>query len=90
MTTTTVPLQIMADGVDTFEAPIFDARTLTTLRVYTPASGTDSRAAIDIKMPVDVVAETIADLAYTLKDNAAYGALAAAVASFFESQAVTS
>lgn len=90
MTTTTVPLQITADGVDTFEAPIFDARTLTTLRVYTPVTGTDSRAAVDIKMPVDVVAETIADLAYTLKDNAAYGALTEAVTAFFESQALAS
>lgn len=86
MSNTTVPLQITVDGTDTFEG---FAGEPDTLRVYTPALD-GSRAAVDLLMTPDVVAEAIADLASTLRHNAAYGALAAAVEGFFESQAVAS
>lgn len=86
MSNTTVPLQITVDGVDTFQG--FAAAPVT-LRAYTPSLD-GSRAAVDLLMTPDVVAETIADLALTLRSNAAYGALAAAVEGFFESQAVAS
>lgn len=86
MSNTTVPLQITVDGTDTFEGFVGEPDTL---RVYTPALD-GSRAAVDLLMTPDVVAEAIADLASTLRHNAAYGALAAAVEGFFESQAVAS
>lgn len=80
MTTTTVPLQITVDGVDTFNglaaAPV-------TLRAYTPALD-GSRAAVDLQLTHDVAAETIADLAFTLRQHPLYGALADRIEDWFD------
>ena len=86
MSNTTVT-QIPVDGLDTYTGTLTSE---ITLRVYTPMAGRGSRPAVDLILRPDAAAEAIADLALALANHPLYGALAAAVEGFFESQAVAS
>lgn len=79
--------QIPVDGLDTYTGTLTSE---ITLRVYTPMAGRGSRPAVDLILRPDAAAEAIADLALALANHPLYGALAAAVEGFFESQAVAS